>query len=448
MRPMIFAKYKVEIFLLLFSLLVYSYFISSFHSANESSHFALIRSIVDQKTFIIDTYRDYASIDVAFYKGHYYTDKMPGLSVLGIPVYWIDLQLGFKFDWQFFNSLALYTTIFSAVAVVLVYRISRLFSFSSATSFLLSLVYGFGTLAWVFSKTFFAHPYSAFFVLLSIYFILLTEKKKIAKYAVFSGISLGILATLEYANLAVAGLLALYFVMRNKRKYLLHLIIPIIPFAVAVLAYNYSIFGSPFLIPLNFHYSFGNTAQTQWFKFSKTKEGLNGLLVSTSAGLLYLSPILLLSIVGFKEFFKKNRLLAAIFAVSFLSMLFFFASSESWHGGNSYGPRYLLFVVPFLIFPIGFVIEKYKDTKIFWLVFILLLTYSVVLNGAGALNDPTPAEIIKNPFLEHNLPNLMRMDIDSYFYRQNKDSLNLFVFLLFVLSFYFAVKVRKIISFK
>ena len=446
---------KLQIFLFLFSLIIYAYFISSFHSANESSRFALTRAIIDERTFIIDKYREYASIDVTYYNGHYYSDKIPGTSLLAIPVYLLDLSLGFKEDYQFFNSLALLTTIFSALSVILVYKISRSFNFSNMTCFVLSLIYGFGTVAWVFSKTFFAHPYSAFFALLSVYFILLYFKKKtksdLKRYSILFGISLGLFVMMEYTNFIIAALLLFLFFLKSKNKLqnLLQALVPFSIFVLVVLGYNYAIFGNPFTIPLNYHYSFGNTLQTQWFRLSKLSEGFYGLTVGFSAGLLFMSPIILLSILGFIIFLKKDKLMAKIFALCFLVTFFFYAASESWHGGNAYGPRYLQVAVPFLIFPIGFLMEKYKKNKIFWLISIPLIVYSIILNGAGALNDPTPAETIKNPFFEHNMPNLLRGELDSYFYRQNKTSLIFFMLSLIVLTSFLVYFYRsKIISLK
>src|SRR3970040_1888806 len=76
--------------LILFFVLVfitYSYFPHS-ASANCRTRFDLVRAIVEQGTFRIDSYHE-NTIDKAIYKGHYYTDTAPGASFLAVPVYFL-----------------------------------------------------------------------------------------------------------------------------------------------------------------------------------------------------------------------------------------------------------------------------------------------------------------------------------------------------------------------
>ncbi|MEM5811880.1 MAG: hypothetical protein QXG91_04045, partial [Candidatus Aenigmatarchaeota archaeon] len=76
-------KIETKIFLtffLLYSFLVY------WVGSNENSRLALVKAIVDENRFEIDSYYNQTS-DRAFYKNHYYSDKEPGLSFLAIPIY-------------------------------------------------------------------------------------------------------------------------------------------------------------------------------------------------------------------------------------------------------------------------------------------------------------------------------------------------------------------------
>lgn len=52
----------------------------------ELSQLALTRAIVDEGRLEIDSYYNETG-DRAYYNGHYYTDKAPGLSFLALPVY-------------------------------------------------------------------------------------------------------------------------------------------------------------------------------------------------------------------------------------------------------------------------------------------------------------------------------------------------------------------------
>jgi hypothetical protein len=78
------GRRRVVIFLLF--LFAYTYFIHVGFSANPSSRYALIWSIVDDHVIYIDQYHA-ITIDKAFYAGHYYSDKAVGASLLGMPGY-------------------------------------------------------------------------------------------------------------------------------------------------------------------------------------------------------------------------------------------------------------------------------------------------------------------------------------------------------------------------
>ena len=51
---------------------------------NQNSRFDLIRAVVERQTLTIDAYH-YNTGDKAFSKGHYYSDKAPGVAFLAVP---------------------------------------------------------------------------------------------------------------------------------------------------------------------------------------------------------------------------------------------------------------------------------------------------------------------------------------------------------------------------
>src|SRR5438552_15452015 len=52
---------------------------------SQNSRFDLVRAIVEQGTLRIDAYHENTQ-DKAYYQGHYYSDKAPGLALLAVPV--------------------------------------------------------------------------------------------------------------------------------------------------------------------------------------------------------------------------------------------------------------------------------------------------------------------------------------------------------------------------
>jgi hypothetical protein len=165
------------------------------------------------------------------------------------------------------------------------------------------------------------------------------------------------------------------------------------------------------------------------------KEGLYGLLFSTWRGLFYYSPILLFSLPGFFYWFKdrNDRTLPAALLLSFIAILLFYSATPAWRGGNSYGPRYLVSVMPFIVLPMWKTIEVYGKKRIFWIIFCVLFAYSAVLVSAGSFAGPSPAESFTDPFWQQIFPQLMSGSLDSYLYQQNKLTLYFMVIIEFFL---------------
>ena len=65
--------------LFLIFLLVYGFFMH-WTGWEEESRFSLTKSIVENGTLNIDNYYFFSG-DLAYYNGHYYSDKMPGISL-------------------------------------------------------------------------------------------------------------------------------------------------------------------------------------------------------------------------------------------------------------------------------------------------------------------------------------------------------------------------------
>jgi MFS family permease len=432
-------KTEIKIFLLLF--IVYAYFITGFHSANEGSALALTKAIVDNQKLSIDEYKDLASVDISYYKDHYYSDKDLGRAFLGVPIYAIDKLFGFTSDSQVFFSMELVTAFFSAASVVLLYRFVIFLKGSRGAALILALVYGLATILFSFSKTFFAHPYSAFFSLLGLFALVAgmrvreDNKKHLAKkYLVYSGISFALSVLMEYTNLFVVAIFFIYYFYKSRFKNILFLIIPFLVLTSIIPLYNYSIFGNFFETTYNHHYSYGNI-ESIYFRADFLKEGLYGLLFSTWRGLFYYSPILLFSLPGFFYWFKdrNDRTLPVALLLSFIAILLFYSATPAWRGGNSYGPRYLISVMPFIVLPMWKIIEKYGKNKVFQVIFIVLFLYSTIFVSAGSFTGPCPAESSTNPFLQQNLPQLISGSLDSYLYQRNKLTLCFMIIIEFFL---------------
>ncbi len=123
--------------------------------------------------------------------------------------------------------------------------------------------------------------------------------------------------------------------------------------AAFLLVYDTICFGGPFQLS-SFHETlpeYQELARSGAAGISApTAEALLGLLVSPSRGLFFFAPVLLLSAVGLVALARRpeRRSGALLLSLGAGIPIVTFAGYENWHGGSSFGPRYLIPVLPFL----------------------------------------------------------------------------------------------------
>ncbi len=81
--------------------------------------------------------------------------------------------------------------------------------------------------------------------------------------------------------------------------------------------------------------------------FAIRSDGFAGLLVSPSRGLVVFSPVVLVAVAGMRDAFRagwRSQLPWCVLAI--LAQYALYGSYAVWWGGHTYGPRYLLDVLP------------------------------------------------------------------------------------------------------
>jgi hypothetical protein len=81
--------------------------------------------------------------------------------------------------------------------------------------------------------------------------------------------------------------------------------------------------------------------------------GLYGLLMSSGKGLIWFAPIVLLAPAGFASWWRRDRTMAACALAACVTSLFLYAGFEHWAGDGSWGPRYLVSLLPILVFAVA-----------------------------------------------------------------------------------------------
>lgn len=459
---------------LFITFLITSLFFVSWYGWNEESNFALTRAIVEESKFEIDNYANQTG-DRAIYDNHFYSDKDPGLAFLTTPIY-----AGWKFLYNFFpenfkekykgekgyisevlnkasviaivdrgfftfTAMILVTfftsIIFTTLTALLVFKISEYLLKGSFERIILTLTYFFGTSAFHYSLHFMNHATATFFLFLS--FFILFKRKSDLKRFILSGIFFGFSVVVDKLLILFFPIILAYSFTLNKKffiSFFLFTIVSTLPYVF----YNYVIFKNPFefastyidreiykyAYPLQNISSEEKISKASFFDLENLiyKLHLRGLIINPIImlrllfypyrGLFFYSPILILSLAGLYFMWKKYK--KESFTI--ISMLFLLTSAIStraiWWGGLSFGSRYLLPLVPFLMLPLAFSLKKF-GIKIF-LIFLLI---SIFINFLGLqpaeemaydwskrdvkkewLEKQNTFEIIYNPLVEHYLP--------------------------------------------
>jgi hypothetical protein len=360
-------------------LLAYGYFFTG-SDANTNSRLALVKAIVEQDRFEIDSFNKTSlpTGDEAYFRGHYYSDKAIGSSVFGVLAY-VMLLGGEDLLHRFVSILAfkelltfLVVGIISAVLAPLVYLFTRRITGKRWYALLVTAGICLGTPYYVYSTTYYGHTIAGLFLFSAFYiWFEAREQNKISTLIIFaSGFFLGLAVITEYPTFLIALLIGFYIVyillksrqLRNWKTPVLLMIGALIPVLV-LLAYNYQIFKNPFVLSYS-HESNPDFSAVQG-------SGLLGIHLPdpdvlfymtfhTTMGIFWQSPILLLAFAGWLRSEKNPRYLpeAVLSFTVILSYFMVLSGYRIWWGGLSFTPRHLIPTLPFFSIPLALMAKR------------------------------------------------------------------------------------------
>lgn len=314
--------------------------------------------------------------------GHYYSKYGIGQSLIAIPLYLGGLLLGrvvpapgIHFFTRF--STALLNPLASALVCALLFGSCVRFGFPVKSAFTLTLAYGLGTIAWPYSKTFYNEPLVTMFLLASVYALVFRKSTEPGKL-LLAGALWGAAILVKLTALVAAPALLLYLVARGRtegRRFhglmgeLALLLAPVLGSLLVIFWYNAVRFGSGF--------DTGYRA-TSW-SLAGGVMGLYGLLFSPGRGLFLYTPIVVLSVLAWFNFYQQHRWEAILFFLISATYVLFHSAYSSWEGGGVWGPRFLLPLIPFLIIPLGSLLPAMARRKGLEFLFTALLVCSVLI---------------------------------------------------------------------
>ncbi len=404
---------RPTLLLVAMAFIAYSYWIPRGPLANSDTRIALTRAIVDDHTLSIDRYAA-GLVDRSAYRGHYYTDKAPGVSLAAVPVYAslrVALPAAFFSDELFFVVRYLLTTMVvslpSALFVGLLWRFLLPLA-GRRRAALLAIAYALGTMTWALSALLYSHALAA--TCLFVAFMLLYRGSRTRQAAgVFdmavAGLLGGISICFEYPAGLVAAVLAVYAAALTWRSGTAAAWRSLAAFLAAGAAgvapvplMNLAVYGNP----LSQGYAYLHGAAQFRNGMSHGMEGVGlpdltalwGITFSPYRGLFFLSPFLLLAMPGLYYMLRQRsqRLPGMICTAAAGLMLVFNSSYYFWDGGVSLGPRHFMPALPFLIVPIAVAMRRQPWRRLApWLIgisitVITLCCTTVLIFLPGILN--------------------------------------------------------------
>lgn len=342
-------------------LYVFPYF-PRIHSANELPRVYLIKAIADDHTFAIDrgVQRWGSTADVSPSRGHQYSNKAPGSSMLVVPAYATVKAIA--------GEPSLATTMWLARVVAGV--IPTLLFLALLSRFLarwaeprvvrvVLVAYALGSMAMTYSILYIAHQLAAVCVAAAwILALEVAEGQRRPRAMIAAGLLAGASVLVEYqaafalVPVAAHALVKLRALPRRELARAIGLCAAAAAVPIAVLlAYHAACFGSPFRTGYDASETFAGYHQQGFLGITTLRwVAFHGSMLSPDNGLLVLSPWWLLAIPGAIALWRRGDR-ATVLACSAVAVVFvlFVSSINFWRGGWSLGPRYITAMLPFLL---------------------------------------------------------------------------------------------------
>lgn len=340
---------------------------------NSASRLMLTYALVDRGTIRLDGLEDQTG-DIAWFQGHFYTDKLPGYSLLAAGPYAVAKSIGGLPDHPlrqkgFAYLVADYWTtlgtsgVLSALCGVTLCVLARDLGCGPRRSMLVGLGYGLTTPAFVYATVSVGHQASAFALVSAFALLWREERSRGALKAFAAGFLAALAAVIELQVGPVSAILGLYLlslVIGGKR-----------PFArlgefgvgaalptLLLIGYNQLAFNSPWDMGYFHHANAG-------FHDVHNREnplGLRGiawehfvpLIWGRYRGLLFHAPILILAPAGWIALlYRRSWGMAGVTAAACTAVFLVNLSYPEWTGGWCTGPRLLVPLIPFAMLPVA-----------------------------------------------------------------------------------------------
>jgi hypothetical protein len=243
-----------------------------------------------------------------------------------------------------------------------------------------------GSFTWPYATTLFAHAGTIGLLCIALWAAL---GKPTPRRDYIAGVAAGLAVASEYPGVIPCAVLGLYLGFTGLPR-LWRFGLGTIPAALLILINNYLTTGNPLSVSYGANANFPEISTGNAMGFNlPDPEVVARLLWGEYRGLFLWCPVLILSLLGLVELFKKDRALGVMVLASTVLILLQVSAFYSAFGGNSFGPRYLSPALPFIGLAAAYGIKRWPEPGL-----VLMLVSVVMMLTVTAIAIDPPGDVL------------------------------------------------------
>jgi hypothetical protein len=280
---------------------------------------------------------------------------------------------------------------FAILTLIFFARLLRLLGIPEIHAGLLVVALGLGTLAWPYAVSDLSEAMQMSLLMLAVYGVIRRSKPALLA----GGFAFAWLILVKLIYVVFLPVFAIYLStrpgeLRDRLKTLASFTFPFLVGCCFLAWLNVVRFGSPL--------ESGYGSESGRFYPSQLWHTIPKLLVSFDKGMFVFCPILILGVLGWKDFFQRRRAEAMLCLALIVVSLIWAASWWSWYGGWSWGPRLLVPTIPLWLLPGAFLLERVQSRRRL-AIFAAVTLVSIILQVPGVLVKDQEIHQIKEAML-------------------------------------------------